>query len=129
MGFGSFIPPGLGYNLSSDTTCPFDSTSLTNVSNLNLNLGALLNNGGPTDTHALQPLSPAIDYVPVSVCVDVAGNPVATDQRGASRPAARPATSAPTKWWTMKWRRRVPARRRAWWAGGPWMRRAGHHGH
>jgi hypothetical protein len=85
MGFGSFIPPGFGYNLSSDTTCPFDSTSLTNVSNPLLD-ALLLNNGGPTDTHALLPLSPAIDYVPVSVCVDVAGNPVATDQRGAGRP-------------------------------------------
>ena len=49
-------------------------------------LGPLADNGGPTFTHALLAGSPAIDAVPVASCTDTAGNPLATDQRGISRP-------------------------------------------
>lgn len=42
-------------------------------------LGPLLDNGGPTFTHALLRDSPALDVVPVSACA-------AKDQRGATRP-------------------------------------------
>jgi len=42
-------------------------------------LGPLQNNGGPTETHALLLGSPAID---AGSCNDIAGNPIATDQRG-----------------------------------------------
>jgi hypothetical protein len=43
-------------------------------------LDPLADNGGPTETHALVPGSPAIDYIPTGQC------DVATDQRGIPRP-------------------------------------------
>ena len=69
-----------GYNLSSDTSCHFTaSTSLQNT-DPKLDPAGLANNGGPTQTIALQPDSPAVDQIPVgSSCP-------ATDQRGVSRP-------------------------------------------
>jgi len=45
-------------------------------------LGPLADNGGPTWTHALLPGSPAIN---AGSCTDIAGNPIATDQRGVER--------------------------------------------
>jgi Right handed beta helix region len=42
-------------------------------------------NGGPTQTHALVPGSPAID-AGGPVCLDADGNPLLTDQRGQPRP-------------------------------------------
>ena len=47
-------------------------------------LGPLQNNGGPTQTHALLPGSPAID-VGNAVCTDANGDPLTTDQRGKPR--------------------------------------------
>ena len=49
-------------------------------------LGPLQDNGGPTMTHALLPGSPAINQIPVEDCLDADGAPLATDQRGVSRP-------------------------------------------
>jgi CSLREA domain-containing protein len=46
-------------------------------------LGPLADNGGPTDTHALLPGSPAID---TGACADHAGGTVANDQRDVPRP-------------------------------------------
>jgi uncharacterized repeat protein (TIGR01451 family) len=46
-------------------------------------LGPLGDNGGDTQTHALQPGSPAID---AGSCTDVAGDPITSDQRGIARP-------------------------------------------
>ena len=43
----------------------------------------LVNNGGPTLTHALLPDSPAIDQIPIAVCH---ADGVYTDQRGVKRP-------------------------------------------
>ncbi|MCB0212192.1 MAG: CSLREA domain-containing protein [Anaerolineae bacterium] len=62
-----------GYNLDSDGTC---NVSLTADSLLAL----LTNNGGATQTQALQYGSPAIDQIPANQCA------VATDQRGVTRP-------------------------------------------
>jgi CSLREA domain-containing protein len=45
-------------------------------------LGPLADNGGPTWTHALLPGSPAIN---AGSCTDIAGDPIATDQRGVGR--------------------------------------------
>ena len=68
----------LGHNLDSGSTCAF--TGPGDLSNTDPKLGPLQNNGGPTQTHALRPGSPAID----------AGGPdcppPATDQRGVARP-------------------------------------------
>ena len=50
-------------------------------------LGPLANNGGPTQTHALLPGSPAIDAGNPGGCRDEAGALLTTDQRGLPRPA------------------------------------------
>jgi len=68
-----------GFNLASDNTCQLTQPSdKPNVSNPLL--GPLQNNGGPTQTHALLPGSPAIDAV-TGGCP-----PPTTDQRGVARP-------------------------------------------
>ena len=77
-----------GYNLSDDATC---AGFLTQTGDLNstaagLDPAGLQNNGGPTETIALLPSSPAVNAIPVSACTDVNGNPVTTDQRGVPRP-------------------------------------------
>ncbi|HET8956457.1 MAG TPA: choice-of-anchor Q domain-containing protein [Solirubrobacterales bacterium] len=65
------------HNLSGDASCMFgDGGSKQNTNPL---LGALANNGGETDTLALQAGSPAIDAGTNDGCP-------ATDQRGVSRP-------------------------------------------
>jgi hypothetical protein len=75
----------LGYNLDSGNTCALNGAG--DLVNTNPSLGALGNNGGPTQTHAPLPGSPAVD----------AGSPVAPgsgstscpvkDQRNLNRPA------------------------------------------
>ncbi len=73
----------LGDNLIGDTEgnchitaeCDWRDTDLVEV---NPRLGRLQNYGGPTDTHALLPGSPAVDKVPRSLCSP-------RDQRGVSR--------------------------------------------
>jgi hypothetical protein len=68
----------LGYNLTDDDSCGFTAPGDLVVADAML--GPLADNGGPTDTHALLPGSPAID----------AGSPgcppPAADQRGVARP-------------------------------------------
>ncbi|MGB5413308.1 MAG: choice-of-anchor Q domain-containing protein, partial [Polyangiales bacterium] len=49
-------------------------------------LGPLADNGGPTETHALEEGSPAINQIPAADCVDEEGEPLTTDQRGLARP-------------------------------------------
>jgi predicted outer membrane repeat protein len=73
-----------GYNLSSDGSCDFASAG--DLNNANPMLGVLQNNGGPTQTMALQNGSPALDAGNPSGCSDFAGNLLTTDQRGRPRP-------------------------------------------
>ena len=75
-----------GYNLADDSTCSFTGTGDMNNTAAGLDPGGLKNNGGPTQTIALQSTSPAIDAIPVSACTDVSGIQVITDQRGVFRP-------------------------------------------
>ena len=71
-----------GYNLSSDASCSFSSsTSLAGTDPL---LAPLNSNGGPTQTMALLVGSPAIDLIPPGI--NGCGTTIATDQRGVSRP-------------------------------------------
>lgn len=49
-------------------------------------LGPLANNGGPTSTHALNAMSPAIDAGNNALAVDQNNAPLETDQRGAGFP-------------------------------------------
>ena len=74
----------LGHNLDSDGTCAFSGPGdLIGVDPL---LGPLADYRGPTETHPLLAVSPAIDAVPIADCVDEQGDPITTDQRGVSRP-------------------------------------------
>ena len=71
-----------GYNVDDDGTCAFTRAtgSLPNTDPL-LDPDGLQDNGGPTETIALQPNSPAVDLVGQEACP-----PPATDQRGVARP-------------------------------------------
>jgi predicted outer membrane repeat protein len=76
-----------GYNIESPgDTCGF-SQETDRPAELQLNLGPLADNGGPTRTHALLQNSVAIERIPEADCVDGAGEPLTIDQRGAPRPA------------------------------------------
>jgi CSLREA domain-containing protein len=66
-----------GTSLSSDASCGFS------IQNVNPNLAALANNGGRTQTHALNPGSPAVDAV-------VGNSPINEDQRQITRPVNIP---------------------------------------
>jgi hypothetical protein len=71
-----------GYNIESPgDTCGFDhGTDLVNITEGQLELGELADNGGPTMTHALGAGSVAIDHIPAVDCE------VDKDQRGQPRP-------------------------------------------
>lgn len=73
---GANLAISSGGNVESADTCGFSAAS--DKPNTDPLLAALANNGGPTDTRALQAGSPAID-----AAVDC---PSATDQRGFARP-------------------------------------------
>lgn len=80
-----------GYNLiGNDTGCSFTTATGdqrgTGGSPIDPLLGPLQNNGGVTLTHLPLPTSPVIDTGNFTGCVDQAGNPLTTDQRGAPRP-------------------------------------------
>jgi uncharacterized repeat protein (TIGR01451 family) len=74
-----------GYNLDDGTSCGFSAAnnSLPNTDPL-LDPAGLKDNGGPTQTIAFQPASPAIDAIPPNV--NGCGTTITTDQRGVSRP-------------------------------------------
>jgi hypothetical protein len=68
------------YNIDDDGTCFATGTNVSRSTPLDASLGALGNNGGPTETIALSPGSPAIDAVAdPSLCTTA-------DQRGVARP-------------------------------------------
>ena len=69
----------LGSNLSDDASCAATFNQAGDESNVEPLIGPLQNNGGPTQTRALLPGSPAIDGV-VGACT------VAADQRAVARP-------------------------------------------
>ena len=69
-----------GHNLIGRTQgCAFHQVSSDKL-NTSAKLAALHDNGGPTQTMALQPGSPAIDAILKSAC------PLDVDQRGVPRP-------------------------------------------
>lgn len=69
----------LGHNIDSGSDCHFSGVG--DLSDADPLLGPLRDNGGPTQTLALRPGSPALDRIP-STGADCA----ATDQRGVPRP-------------------------------------------
>jgi hypothetical protein len=84
--FDDFFPSARvtdeGYNVEDADTCGFTRAtgSLPDTDPL-LDPDGLSDNGGPTQTIALQPDSPAVDLVGQGACP-----PPATDQRGVKRP-------------------------------------------
>jgi hypothetical protein len=75
---------GLGYNLSSDSSCllaGIGDMQGTFLSNIDAKILALADNGGPTLTHALEATSPAIN-----AAAAITG--LTTDQRGVARDAS-----------------------------------------
>lgn len=78
----------IGHNIESPgDTCGLDTNKgdLVNVGADDLKLGPLLDNGGPSETHALGAGSVAIDRIPAEECVDADGEALTTDQRGEPR--------------------------------------------
>ncbi|MFQ6026024.1 MAG: choice-of-anchor Q domain-containing protein [Dehalococcoidia bacterium] len=73
-----------GHNLDTDGSCGLAGTG--DISDGKPLLGDLQDNGGPTLTIALLSRSEALDQVPTASCTDSGGDPLATDQRGISRP-------------------------------------------
>ena len=77
---GANMDSSIGYNIESPgNTCGFDPDGTT-VDVPDPMLGPLQDNGGPTETHALLPGSPALDQIPAVDCE------VTEDQRGVARP-------------------------------------------
>ena len=84
----------VGYNMADDTSCGFGTGTGASGQTIGDGVNPLLvtaglaNNGGPTETIALQPTSPAIDAIPFASCTDQAmpPNQLTTDQRGEPRP-------------------------------------------
>ena len=70
-----------GYNLIGNTIGSGGGFAATDLLNVNPHLGKLQNNGGPTQTMALLPGSPALDAGDPNYLTDTA-NPAAYDQRG-----------------------------------------------
>ena len=56
-----------GYNIPDDNSCLFSNTGSLN--NTNPDLSGLASNGGPTQTIALLPGSPAIEAIPLAECI------------------------------------------------------------
>ena len=90
-----------GYNISDDSSCGFSATGTAhNGDNVNpmLSTAGLANNGGPTQTIALLPGSPAIDTIPQAACTyqnvnpctnpptPSSSGPLVCDQRGEPQP-------------------------------------------
>jgi hypothetical protein len=73
----ALLPGALDFNLDSDSTC----FGPPNAVHGNPRLKPLENNGGPTPTHALRKISPAIDKASGGACP-----PPGRDQRGVKRP-------------------------------------------
>jgi len=73
-----------GYNIDDGTTCGWGSAN-GSLSGTGILLDPLADNGGPTDTMALVPGSPAIDRIPHGV--NGCGTTITTDQRGFLRPS------------------------------------------
>jgi hypothetical protein len=77
-----------GHNLESPgDTCGLDQGSdRSDVTDAELGLGPLMDNGGATETRALESDSVAIDQIAIAECISLDGEPLMEDQRAAPRP-------------------------------------------
>jgi len=77
----------LDYNLIKNTTgCSFTGTITNNITGFDANLNPLSNTGGFTQTQVPRLCSPAVDAADPAGCTDSLLVPLATDQRGVTRP-------------------------------------------
>jgi len=75
-----------GYNYSDDPSCGFGSGDGDVTDGPDPQLGALGDNGGPTQTMEPAPGSPLLDAIPVASCQADGAAGITTDQRGVTRP-------------------------------------------
>ena len=75
----------VGANFDTDGTCAALDADFTQVTPVQLALGPLADNGGPTETHALLPGSVAVDAATDCTLLD-GSTPVTEDQRDVARP-------------------------------------------
>jgi parallel beta-helix repeat protein len=80
--FGSITSQG--YNLEDRNQCGL--TGVGDQTGTDPLLGALQDNGGPTDTRAPSPDSPAVDHGNPGGCTDASSTVLTVDQRGMQRP-------------------------------------------
>jgi hypothetical protein len=78
-------PTSNGFNFSDDASCGFTGTGDRQNAG-DPGLGALVNNGGPTQTRLPQTGSLLIDAIPVASCQADGASGITTDQRGVTRP-------------------------------------------
>jgi predicted outer membrane repeat protein len=84
---GGYDVSSIGNNLIQNTTgCTITNIIVGNITGQDPLLAALANNGGPTETRALQVGSPAINAASNSMCAAAPVNGI--DQRGVTRPQA-----------------------------------------
>jgi uncharacterized repeat protein (TIGR01451 family) len=75
-----------GFNLIQNTTgCFIGGLTMGNIASIDPILDPLMDNGGPTLTHALLPGSPAINAGNPAGCIDHVSNLLLKDQRGRPR--------------------------------------------
>jgi fibronectin-binding autotransporter adhesin len=85
-----------GYNISADASCGFGTSTGASGQTIGDSVdpmfdpAGLQNNGGPTQTIALLPNSPAVAAIPPASCTDENGDPLTIDQRGEPRPTQSP---------------------------------------
>jgi hypothetical protein len=84
--FGDSHMPASSYDIEDRNQCGF--TGIGDQHNANPLLGALQNNGGPTQTMALPANSPAVDHGNPSGCPNPPGGTLTSDQRGQPRPGS-----------------------------------------
>jgi hypothetical protein len=75
-----------GFNFSDDTSCGLTGSGDTQNGG-DPGLGALADNGGPTETRLPLPGSPLIDAIPIGSCQADGASGITIDQRGLPRPA------------------------------------------
>lgn len=79
-----------GFNLEDDAgaSCGFATATADLAPGTAPSVGALTNNGGPTQTQLPQPASALIDAIPNASCQAGGASGIVTDQRGLPRPGA-----------------------------------------
>lgn len=75
-----------GYNLFGSLAASSISPESTDLEKAEAGLADLADNGGPTPTMALEPVSPAVDAIDPDACIDLDGQKLTVDQRGMTRP-------------------------------------------